>query len=154
MVRASNRESRADADAIDAAIARRLKALRKAHRLTGSQVAAKLDIQPKQVSKYENGTTRLNPTLLYKFSRLYSIEVSDLYPAQSSNQELALASTNRLSTLLRDFASITHPALRRALLLASRSFREASSNPESWSAASEADAGTGKLDAPKRRREP
>ena len=65
--------------AIDAAIGRNIMAERKRHGLTCEDVAVDLDVSAWQVSKYEQGRTRVTAARLFLYAQLFKVPVSRFY---------------------------------------------------------------------------
>ena len=108
---------------IDAAVAQRLKDLRKSYGLTGIYVAHKLGITVQLLSKYENGNIKIKSSLLYRFSHLYKVPIDDLFSRLDMSSSPITLYANRLIPLLHNYTSIRSRKIKTALISISRVLR-------------------------------
>ncbi|MDP3749709.1 MAG: helix-turn-helix transcriptional regulator [Phenylobacterium sp.] len=76
---ASGRSRRRGGRAIDADLARRLRAKRREARLSMEALAAALGVSYQQVQKYETGANRISASTLYEIAATLRVPISDFY---------------------------------------------------------------------------
>ncbi|MDP3749706.1 MAG: helix-turn-helix transcriptional regulator [Phenylobacterium sp.] len=92
----SERSRRRGGRAIDADLARRLRAKRREARLSMEALAAALGVSYQQVQKYETGANRISASTLYEIAAALRVPISDFYEDLPGASACCPRSTDRV----------------------------------------------------------
>jgi len=123
-VRKSPAGAAASFDILDATIGERVRARRRAARLTQAQLARSLGVTAQQLQKYETGANRISASTLIKLAAALGASAAALVgeDTQSAAEGALFAhlATAGAVELLRAFSAISDPDLRQQLVSLAR----------------------------------
>lgn len=108
-------------DANDIAVGRRVRAQRLARDWSQSRLAGELGISFQQLQKYEQGVNRIGAGRLQRLAEVFGIPIKALFEARTAaaaeqTEALAFLRSAGATRLLRAYAAIRKPHMRRVLL--------------------------------------
>jgi len=106
----------APVDPIDAAMGQRLRILRKERGVTQQQLGDGIGMTFQQVQKYERGTNRIAVSTLFKIARVLQVSPIELIDGLDHGQVAPEESDCSSEVLLRAYAGIASPEVRRSVL--------------------------------------
>ena len=106
----------APVDPIDAAMGQRLRMLRKERGVTQQQLGDGIGMTFQQVQKYERGTNRIAISTLFKIARVLQVSPTELIDGLDRGQAAPEDGDGSSDVLLRAYARIASPEVRRSVL--------------------------------------
>lgn len=96
-------------------IGRFLKELRKEKNLTQEQLATKLNVSGRTVSRWETGTTMPDISLLCELAEFYQISISEIIDGQRRNEQMN-EEVKETALKLSDYTNVINQQLKKRLL--------------------------------------
>lgn len=100
-----------DTDGLSEHIGKKLRQFREKHHWTLEDLAQQLDLSHTQISKYEQGRTKISAPLLYQIARLFSVSIDSFYDGYQEQNDPSHHKKNTSNTVC------TTPKERLSVLL-------------------------------------
>lgn len=106
---------------IDKEIGRRLRAMRRARRMTVAHVAVRTGIRTHEVQRYETGAARISARRLFELAQLFDVPISEFFGGMELAPAPAVpvgeALDGRCPELAQRFSELSEPQKRAVLSL-------------------------------------
>jgi len=112
-------------DPIDLAVGARLRILRRAHGLSQTELAGRVDLTFQQIQKYERGANRISASKLWRMAKVLDVPVSRFFgdtEQDTSEEDLGYLAHADAPKLLLAWSRIPTVEQRRAVLKLMESF--------------------------------